>query len=76
MSGESPFEADALARLERRIEDLVAACRRLQEDNEQWRSRHQALSVEYVRLNERTRVARGRVEEMIGKVAAMARDVR
>lgn len=76
MSGEPPVEADALARLERRIEDLVAACRRLQEDNAQWRARHQALSAEYVRLNERTRVARGRVEEMIGKVAAMAREAR
>ncbi|WP_297361799.1 hypothetical protein [Acidiferrobacter sp.] len=76
MSGESPPDADALARLERRIEDLVAACRRLQEDNANWRARHQALSAEYVRLNERTRVARSRVEEMIGRVAALTREER
>ena len=76
MSGESPPDADALARLERRIEDLVAVCRRLQADNANWRARHQALSAEYVRLNERTRVARSRVEEMIGRVAALTREER
>ena len=76
MSGESPPDADALARLERRIEDLVAMCRRLQEDNANWRARHQALSAEYVRLNERTRAARSRVEEMIGRVAALTREDR
>ncbi|MHB1511730.1 MAG: TIGR02449 family protein [Acidiferrobacter sp.] len=76
MSGESPTDADALSRLERRVEDLVAAYRRLQEDNATWRSRHQALSAEYVRLNERTRTARSRVEEMIGRVAALTREGR
>ncbi len=76
MSGESPSDADALARLERRVEDLVAVCRRLQDDNASWRARHQALSAEYVRLNERTRAARVRVEEMIGRVAALAREDR
>lgn len=76
MSGEHPVDADALAKLERRVEDLVAMCRRLQEDNILWRSRHQALSAEYVRLNERTRAARGRVEDMISRVAAMARESR
>ena len=74
MSGETPFDVDALAKLERRVEDLVAMCRRLQEDNATWRARHQALSAEYVRLNERTRAARSRVEEMIGRVAAIARE--
>ena len=76
MSGESPTDADALSRLERRVEDLVAVCRRLQEDNATWRARHQALSAEYVRLNERTRAARSRVEEMIGRVAALTREGR
>lgn len=41
-----------------------------------WRARHQALSAEYVQLNERTRVARTRVEEMIGRVTALAREGR
>ncbi len=76
MSGESPFDANALASLERRVEDLVAMCRRLQEDNAAWRARHQALSAEYARLNERTRAARARVEEMIGRVAALSREAR
>ena len=76
MSGEPPFDTDALARLERRVEDLVALCRRLREDNAMWRARHQALSAEYVQLNERTRVARTRVEEMIGRVTALAREGR
>ncbi len=76
MSGESASDTDALARLERRVEDLVALCRRLQEDNALWRARHHALSAEYVQLNERTRTARTRVEEMIGRVTAMAREGR
>lgn len=76
MSREPTSDTDALARLERRVEDLVALCRRLQEDNALWRARHQALSVQYVQLNERTRAARTRVEEMIGRVTAMAREGR
>ncbi|HUW99270.1 MAG TPA: hypothetical protein VMV40_10635 [Acidiferrobacter sp.] len=76
MSGEPLFDVDALVKLERRVEDLVAMCRRLQEENAAWRARHQALSAEYVRLNERTRAARTRVEEMIGRVAAIARESR
>lgn len=76
MSGESASDTDALARLERRVEDLVALCRRLQEDNAVWRARHQALSAQYVQLNERTRAARTRVEEMIGRVTAMTREGR
>ncbi len=76
MSGEPPTETEALSRLERRVEELIALCRRLQEDNGILRARHQALSAEYVRLNERTRAARGRVEEMIGRVAALTRESR
>lgn len=74
MSDSPTFDMEALVALERRVDELVALCRRLQEDNAQWRTRHQALSAEYARLNERTRVARARVEEMIGRVGMLARE--
>lgn len=73
--GSTP-DIEVLKKLEGRIDDLIALCRRLQEDNVRWRARHQTLSAEHARLNERTRAARARVEEMIGRVATLTRESR
>ncbi|MHB1566422.1 MAG: cell division protein ZapB [Acidiferrobacter sp.] len=76
MSDGSAPDVEVLKKLEGRVDDLIALCRRLQEDNARWRARHQALSAEHARLNERTRAARARVEEMIGRVAILTRESR
>ncbi|MDA8390584.1 MAG: TIGR02449 family protein [Gammaproteobacteria bacterium] len=76
MSETPPSDAELLQKLEGRIEELAALCRRLQEDNAKWRARHKALSTEHARLNERARLARARIEEVIGRVAVLTGEKR
>ena len=60
-----------LKRLERRLEELVAVCRQLKEENRSLRQRQDSLMVERASLMQKNEQVRTRVEAMIGRLKAM-----
>jgi cell division protein ZapB len=66
-------ESEDLRKLETRIDDLINACQRLRQENQSLKSEHDVLSEKHVRLMEKTRVARERIESMIGRLKALER---
>lgn len=66
-------QSDDLKVLESRVEELIERVRRLQKENDSLRSRHDVLSEKHVKLAEKTRIARERIESMIGRLKALER---
>ncbi|HUG98441.1 MAG TPA: TIGR02449 family protein [Gammaproteobacteria bacterium] len=60
-----------LKRLERRLDELVAVCRQLKEENRSLRQRQDSLMVERASLMQKNEQVRTRVEAMIGRLKAM-----
>ena len=60
-----------LKRLERRLEELVAVCRQLKEENRSLRQRQDTLMVERASLMQKSEHVRTRVEAMIGRLKTM-----
>ena len=59
-------ENETLKKLESRVDDLIGTCRQLKKD-------HHAVKDEHAKLIEKTRIARARVESMIGRLKALER---
>ncbi len=66
-------DQDDLKALEHRIDELIEACQRLKSENQELRSEQDQLSVEHAKLVEKTRIARERIESMIGRLKALER---
>ncbi|UCH54161.1 MAG: TIGR02449 family protein [Pseudomonadota bacterium] len=66
-------DGDELKKLESRIDELIDECQRLRRENQQMRSESGDLSEKHARLIEKTRVARERIEAMIGRLKALER---
>ena len=60
-----------LARLTRRIEELVATVDHLREENRALRQRHGSLATERASLLSKNEQARARVEAMIGRLKTL-----
>lgn len=60
-----------LKRLEKRLEELVVLCKRLQEENQSLRQRQETLIAERATLLQKNEQVRGRVEAMVGRLKAM-----
>lgn len=60
-----------LQRLEKRLDELVVICRRLQEENLSLRQRQDTLIEGRATLLQKNEQVRGRVEAMIGRLKAM-----
>lgn len=67
------MESDDLKQLESRIDQLIEACQRLQNENNVLKSEHSDLQAERAKLLEKTRVARERIESMIDRLKALER---
>lgn len=61
--------------LEHRVDELVALCNRLKEENRILRNKEQNLRSERVRLLERNEVATRRVESIISRLKSMDQSV-
>ena len=59
--------------LEGRIDQLIDVCQRLREENSSLKSQNQGLTDEHTKLVEKTRLARSRIEDMIGRLKALER---
>lgn len=66
-------DSDDLKQLENRIDQLIEACQRLQNENQSLKSEHGSLQAERTRLLEKTRIARERIESMINRLKALER---
>jgi cell division protein ZapB len=62
-----------LERLEERIDDLIAACKRLQKEKDRLQSDQKNLAETNSHLNEKTQKARARIEAMIDRLKALER---
>lgn len=60
-----------IKRLEERLGTLVNALQRLKEENYSLRSQQRDLTRENARLAEKTRLARSRIESIIGRLKTM-----
>jgi cell division protein ZapB len=60
-----------LKRLEKRLDELVVVCRKLQEENQSLRERQDTLTAERATLLQKNEQVRGRVEAMITRLKAM-----
>jgi cell division protein ZapB len=60
-----------LKRLEKRLDELVVVCRKLQEENQSLRERQDTLTAERANLLQKNEQVRGRVEAMITRLKAM-----
>jgi len=66
-------DPDDLKALEHRIDELIEACQRLKSENQELRMEQDQLNVEHAKLVEKTRIARERIESMIGRLKALER---
>jgi cell division protein ZapB len=62
---------EEMQKLEERVSSLVGVCRRLKEENHALRAEHRTLTKENAQLAEKTRLARTRIEAIIGKLKAL-----
>jgi len=66
-------ESDDLKNLEGRVDELIDACQRLKQENLSLKSEQDSLSEQHAKLVEKTRIARERIETMIGRLKALER---
>jgi len=66
----SNFE-DELKRLEKRLDELVQICKKLQTENQSLKQRQDSIAEERANLIQKNEQIRARVEAMIGRLKAM-----
>ena len=66
-----PMETPDMKALEQLIDELVARCKRLTDENKAIRHQHSHLVAERAALVEKTEHARSRVEAMIARLKSM-----
>lgn len=63
-----------LRRLEQKIDSLAALCRKLREENQSLKERHEEWERERTQLVEKTAIAKNRVESMISRLKSMGHE--
>tara|TARA_B100001013_G_scaffold107325_2_gene61426 strand:- start:2593 stop:2823 length:231 start_codon:yes stop_codon:yes gene_type:complete len=66
----SNFE-DELKHLEKRLDELVQICKKLQTENQSLKQRQDSIAEERANLIQKNEQVRARVEAMIGRLKAM-----
>ena len=67
------MDNDDLKSLEGRIDQLIHTCERLKRENESLKTEQNSLTARHAKLVEKTRIARERIEAMIGRLKALER---
>jgi len=60
-----------IARLEKRVDELIEHCRRLQEENQALRARQAEGTAEHAELMQKTDQARSRIEATLARLKSM-----
>lgn len=63
-----------LKNLENQVDELIHACRRLQDENQSLRSGHETLLKERSKLAEKNRLARVRLESIIDRLKSLEKE--
>ena len=66
----SNFE-DELKRLEKRLDEIVQICKKLQTENQSLKQRQDSIAEERANLIQKNEQVRAKVEAMIGRLKAM-----
>jgi cell division protein ZapB len=66
-------ESEDLKKLESRIDELISTCLRLRQENQHLKNEQGAMNDKHAKLMEKTRIARERIESMIGRLKALER---
>jgi cell division protein ZapB len=66
-------ESEEFKKLESRIDELISACRHLRQENQLLKNEQGVMQDKHAKLMEKTRVARERIESMIGRLKALER---
>ena len=61
----------SLRQLEKRVDDLIGSCRRLKDENSDLRDSRDSLIEEKSKLAEKNRMARTRLESIVGRLRAL-----
>lgn len=64
---------ESLHKLEQRLEDLIAVCKRLKGEQRLLQKEHKSLTEAHSRLNDKTQMIRARIESMIDRLKALER---
>ncbi|HKQ29830.1 MAG TPA: TIGR02449 family protein [Burkholderiales bacterium] len=67
------MESEDLKKLEGRIDELITTCQRLRRENQLLKNEQGVMNDRHAKLMEKTRVARERIESMIGRLKALER---
>ncbi len=67
-------EESAITKLEKQIDELIALCDKLKDENNLLKNRQDLLVEERARLIEKTELARSRVESMLVRLKAMEQE--
>lgn len=67
------MDSQDLEKLEQRVDDLINVCRRLDGENHKLKAQEAQLSEAHNRLHEKMKLARARIETMIGRLKALDR---
>ena len=68
------MEDSTITKLERQIDELIALCDKLKDENNLLKNRQDLLVEERARLIEKAELARNRVESMLVRLKAMEQD--
>lgn len=66
-------ESEDLRKLESRIDELISICQRLRQENQHLKNEQDVMNDKHAKLMEKTRIARERIESMIGRLKALER---
>ena len=62
---------DTIQKLEQRISDMIELCERMSRENELLNTDQQMLRQEFATLQEKNKIARGRVEQIVARLKSL-----
>ncbi len=62
---------DTIEKLEQRITDMIELCEKMSRENEILKNDQQMLRQEFTSLQEKNKIARGRVEQIVARLKSL-----
>ena len=62
---------DTIQKLEQRISDMIELCEKMGRENELLKTDQQMLRQEFATLQEKNKIARGRVEQIVARLKSL-----
>jgi cell division protein ZapB len=62
---------DTIEKLEQRISDMIELCEKMSRENEILKTDQQMLRQEFTSLQEKNKIARGRVEQIVARLKSL-----